>query len=841
MAKSTLVKKAYIQHELTEEHIRELDRCLNGGFIDGEFVEGPIYFTLNYVKVIHPIRGAIDFKLYDYQKRLLRAYYHHNKVIVLSARQTGKALSLNTKVLTPNGFVPIGDLKVGDVVINGHGEQSTIHNLSPIFYNHDCYKIELSTGEEIIADADHLWNVTIGKTNEIETVDTKTIYNLVKRRTTVNVGSGFLLTNYLDQTEQLTEQQAEQIMSDLFNLSISRISPDFSSYTDWQLQIAVGFLQCVEDYDKNCINFFKLCGRDNLKKLLQSLVKIVEKRIFDEDELLKCKTVTYCFNSENFATIVYSMARFLGYPARKQDKSVLISLDIFSNEQLTTCYKPTVVDIERVPSVPVRCISVDGPQSYIITEGMIETHNSVTSAAFILWYAMFNPESTVLIASNKNDNAKEMIERIQFAYEHLPMWIKPGITDDGWNKHSIKFDNNSRILSTATSESSGRGLSISLLYLDEFAFVKPHIQDGFWTSIMPTLSTGGRCIITSTPNGASNKFAAIWRAATMNEETDGLTFVPIRVRWDEPPGRDEKFKEQQIALLGETLWKQEYECEFLSSDPLLIDSQVIVALREQEREPILEVNDFKFYQPLRSNRVYVIAIDPSTGSEEDYTAILVYDLYDLSLVALLKSNKLSTPQVYHRFKSLCKKIEAIGSEIFWTVENNGVGEGIIALYLDDMDFPESAYLLSDDNSKQQGMRTSAPIKLTMCNYARDMINAGALDVNCKELVDELSSFVAVKGTYKARYGASDDLISALLLIIRMIIELKTYDQRTYDAVKKATDVVEQLDEYDFNSAVENDDALNSQGDFYGHGSSVDDFSQIGDHNNDDDDFLPFIV
>lgn len=193
---------------------------------------------------------------------------------------------------------------------------------------------------------------------------------------------------------------------------------------------------------------------------------------------------------------------------------------------------------------------------YTVVLSARQTGKSVTSAAYLLWYAMFNFDKTVLIAANKNANAMEMILRIRFAYENLPFWIKPGVKDDGWNKHEIGFDNDSRIVSTATSEDSGRGMAISLLFLDEFAFVKPTIQDEFWTSIAPTLSTGGSCIMTSTPNGDMNIYAQVWRAA--EQGTNG--FHPIHVTWDEPPGRDGKFKEEETGRIGSRRWQQEYEC-----------------------------------------------------------------------------------------------------------------------------------------------------------------------------------------------------------------------------------------------------------------------------------------
>jgi hypothetical protein len=157
----------------------------------------------------------------------------------------------------------------------------------------------------------------------------------------------------------------------------------------------------------------------------------------------------------------------------------------------------------------------------------------------------------------------EMIFRIQYMYENIPMWLKPGLTEDGWNKHSLGFDNNSRIISTATSETAGRGLSISLLFLDEFAFVEPGIQDSFWTSMSPTLATGGSCIMSSTPNGDTNLFAQLWRGAQVElaaKGLDGNGFYSVEVPWDAPPGRDEKFKQAEIAKIGEQKWLQEYQC-----------------------------------------------------------------------------------------------------------------------------------------------------------------------------------------------------------------------------------------------------------------------------------------
>lgn len=193
-----------------------------------------------------------------------------------------------------------------------------------------------------------------------------------------------------------------------------------------------------------------------------------------------------------------------------------------------------------------------------------QTGKSQVAAVFLLWFAIFQFDKTVLIASNKNDNAMLMLKKIKFAYERLPHWLKPGVADDEFNKHAMGFDNNSIIVSTATSENSGRGMSISLLFCDEFAFVRETVQQEFWTSMAPTLATGGACIIASTPNGDANLFAQLWRGAnipsTHNLSVGINEFAAMQVRWDEPPGRDSKFRDAEIAKIGEIRWRQEYLC-----------------------------------------------------------------------------------------------------------------------------------------------------------------------------------------------------------------------------------------------------------------------------------------
>ena len=428
---------------------------------------------------------------------------------------------------------------------------------------------------------------------------------------------------------------------------------------------------------------------------------------------------------------------------------------------------------------------------YNIIMSARQTGKSITSAIFLLWFAIFHFDKKILIASNKNKGAMEMIHRIRYAYENLPLWLKPGVTDDGWNKHSVAFDNDSRIDSTATSEDSGRGESISLLYLDEFAFVKPGIQDEFWTSILPTLSTGGSCIMSSTPNGDSDLFATLWRAANVKLEMEfedesgndhNLTFVPKHIPWDAPPGRDEAFKQQQIELIGELKWKQEYECEFLSSDALLINSMVLTSLTPiiEKIKPITEVRGIKFYKQIIKGGTYLIGVDPATGTGRDFSVIEVFEFPTMEQVAEFRSNSMSSAFLYQKLKNLIKFIEKEDTTIYFSVENNGVGEGVIALYEADETPPENAEFVSETGKKRYGMTTTKKVKMRACLILKELVEKANLRINSFHLLTELKSYVRRLGSYSAQRGSTDDAISAVLVVVRLIQEMATYEQDAYD-------------------------------------------------------------
>ena len=414
-----------------------------------------------------------------------------------------------------------------------------------------------------------------------------------------------------------------------------------------------------------------------------------------------------------------------------------------------------------------------------------QTGKSTVSSMYLLWFAMFQFDKNVLIASNKNKGAMEMISRIQYAYKNLPLWIKPGIMDDGWNKHAIKFDNDSSIESEATSETSGRGESISLLYLDEFAFVKPNVAEEFWGSIAPTLSTGGDCIISSTPNGDINIFAQLWRGA----KVEANDFIPQFVAWDAPPGRGEKFKAQMIAKFGERKWLQEFECKFLSSDALLIDSLVLANLTAvvDKYHPEFEINGVTFWARPKAGVTYLVGVDPATGSGEDFTVLTVFEFPAMEQVAQFRSNTMSSATVYPVLKNLLKFLERTGSTVYFSVENNGVGEGIISLFEADETPPSTAEFISETGKKRYGMTTTKKAKIKACLSMKELIDKGNMHIKSRMLLQELKEYSRKGGSYAARAGSTDDCVSGVLIVMRILEEISTFEQAAFDTLRKVDD------------------------------------------------------
>ena len=433
-----------------------------------------------------------------------------------------------------------------------------------------------------------------------------------------------------------------------------------------------------------------------------------------------------------------------------------------------------------------------------------QTGKTTCASIYLAWYAMFVPDQTCLIAAHKYTGAQEIMSRIRFVYESCPDHIRAGVTS--YNKGSIEFENGSRIVSQTTTGNTGRGMSISLLYCDEFAFVMPNIAEEFWTSISPTLATGGRAILTSTPNSDEDTFATIWKQAEDkfdeygNEQELGTNgFHSFIAHWSEHPDRDEEWKKAEIGRIGEEKFRREYGCEFLVFDETLINSLKLVNMTGIS--PITNMGQIRWYKKPTSDYTYCIALDPSMGTGGDYAAIQVFELPTYKPVAEWQHNTTAIPGQIRVLSEVCKYLVEQTQNpqgIYWSVENNGIGEAALIVINDFGEENIPGLFVSEPIRKghvrkfRKGFNTTHSTKITACSRLKTMVENDKMEVLSKPLISELKNFVATSSSYQAKPGTTDDLVSATLLAIRMMAVLKDWDPRVYDSFNQTDD----LDDYD---------------------------------------------
>ena len=270
---------------------------------------------------------------------------------------------------------------------------------------------------------------------------------------------------------------------------------------------------------------------------------------------------------------------------------------------------------------------------------------STTSVAYILWFLLFNPGKTVGILANKGELAQEILGRLQLSYENLPYWLQQGVIT--WNKRSISLEYGSKVIATSSSGSAARGMSFSLLFLDEFAFVPPNDAEDFFRSVYPTISSGSdtKMIVVSTPRGM-NHFYKMWTEATARRSQ----FNPIEINWWDVPGRDENWKEEQIANTSEDQFRQEFECQFIGSSNTLISPTKLQNMSYVE--PIKTFEDVDYHEEPKQGHKYILVCDTARGIRLDYSAFVVFDITTVlyKAVAKFRSNEIS-PKVLPQFIS----------------------------------------------------------------------------------------------------------------------------------------------------------------------------------------------
>ena len=422
-----------------------------------------------------------------------------------------------------------------------------------------------------------------------------------------------------------------------------------------------------------------------------------------------------------------------------------------------------------------------------------QTGKSTTAVSYLLHYIVFNDSVNVGILANKAATARELLGRLQTAYENLPKWMQQGIIS--WNKGSLELENGSKILAASTSASAVRGMSFNILFLDEFAFVPNHIAESFFASVYPTITSGKstKVIMVSTPHGM-NHFYRYWHDAERGKNE----YIPTDVHWSEVPGRDDVWKEQTIANTSEQQFKIEFECEFLGSVDTLIAPSKLRNMVYQTPETTSAGLDM--YVPPQKDHDYVIAVDVARGVGKDYSAFVVVDITEFphSVVAKYRNNDIK-PML---FPTVINDVGTSYNDAFVLCEVNDVGDQVAAILNYDLEY-KNLLMCSmrgragqvvgqgfSGKKTQLGLKMSKTVKKVGSLNLKTLIESDKL-LSCDyDIMSELTTFIQKGNSFEAEEGCNDDLAMCLVIYAWLVAqdyfkELTDQDvrKRLYDEQK----------------------------------------------------------
>jgi len=419
------------------------------------------------------------------------------------------------------------------------------------------------------------------------------------------------------------------------------------------------------------------------------------------------------------------------------------------------------------------------------TNGIL-SHNSTTYCMFLLWYLIFNPEKKVLIAANKKSTSLDILSKISLAYEMLPNWIKPGLLE--YNKGKMKFGNLSEIVAEATSSDAARGTSCNILVLDEFAFAEQ--AEKFWASVYPIISSdiNGKVIIVSTPNGTGNLFETLWNKANTNGPDNDEGWKPVKVEWWEVPGRDERWKQQQIASLGSiAAFSQEFGNQFLSSTwKKLISDEMIMKFRQMLvhdniKGEILSVDendkDCKFtftqYHKFDPRRTYIAGADSAEGTQGDASVLYVFDITNFSnikMCAKFSQNNVSTTEFAYIIFNVLKKYY----NPYLAVERNTTGGAVLDALCETVYNYENVIIMNKHN--KPGIMSHMQIKQKACLWIRELFAIEEFNIHLydNKVIDEMNTFIKKDTAQHIVYGAMvkkhDDHLMCLIWALYILTQ-----------------------------------------------------------------------
>ena len=415
-----------------------------------------------------------------------------------------------------------------------------------------------------------------------------------------------------------------------------------------------------------------------------------------------------------------------------------------------------------------------------------QTGKSTTVVSYLLHYAVFNDSVNIGILANKAATARELLGRLQTAYENLPKWMQQGII--AWNKGSLELENGSKILAASTSASAVRGMSFNILFLDEFAFVPNHVADSFFASVYPTITSGKntKVIIVSTPHGM-NHFYRLWHDA----EKGKSEYVPTDVHWSEVPGRDSKWKETTIANTSEAQFKVEFECEFLGSVNTLIAPSKLRTLIYDN--PIQRNAGLDVYENPAENHDYVMTVDVARGVGEDYSAFVVVDITEFphKIVCKYRNNDIK-PML---FPNIIYELARNYNSAYVLCEVNDIGDQVASILQYDLEY-QNLLMCSmrgragqvvgqgfSGKKTQLGVKMSKTVKKVGSLNLKTMIEEDKLIFNDYEIISELTTFISKHNSFEAEEGCNDDL-AMCLVIYAWLVQMDYFKELTDQDVRK---------------------------------------------------------
>ena len=395
-----------------------------------------------------------------------------------------------------------------------------------------------------------------------------------------------------------------------------------------------------------------------------------------------------------------------------------------------------------------------------------QSGKSTTIIAYLLHYVLFNPTVNVAILANKAATARDLLGRLQLAYEHLPKWLQQGVMS--WNKGSLELENGSKILASSTSASAVRGGSYNIIFLDEFAYVPANVAEQFFSSVYPTISSGKttKVMIVSTPHGM-NMFYKLW----VDAEEQRNEYVPIEVHWSEVPGRDAEWKEQTIKNTSEAQFNTEFECEFLGSIDTLVSPAKLKTLTY--RTPLKSNAGLDLYANPENGHTYFLTADVSRGTANDYSAFVVIDVTEIpyKVVAKYRDNEIK-PLL---FPSKIYDVARAYNQAFVMIEVNDIGEQVASTMQFDLEY-DNLVMASmrgragqvmgggfSGGRAQLGVRTTKAVKRVGCSNLKQLVEDNKLIIEDLEIINELSTFIIKGQSFEADEGCNDDLVSCLFL------------------------------------------------------------------------------